>query len=106
MSVDVVFQPLMPSFAIVSGTPLNSVGAQQACVETFRVVNTTAASAATRFSWGPTVASTAVPAAPGPNNMYLLPNEALYVKIPCGSFFNVAAAGTIEVTPGVGGVGG
>ncbi len=108
MSIDTTFQPKGSSLAITSGAPAQLNGGQsgQIGVTTFRVVNTTAASAATRFSWGVSAAAAAVPAAPGPSNMLLLPNEALYIEVPSNSFFNVAAAGTIEVMGGQGGVGG
>jgi hypothetical protein len=108
MSIDTTFQPKGSSLAIVSGTPAQLNGGQsgQIGVTTFRVVNTTAASASTRFSWGTTAANTPVPAAPGLSNMILLPNEALYIEVPTNSFFNVAASGTIEIMGGQGGVGG
>jgi len=101
-SVNTVFQPMSPSVAIVSGSPLQAPGSQGE----FRIVNTTAASAASRVSWGRTAVGTPVPAASGPNTMYLAPNESIYLCLPQDSFFNVAAGGTVEVTPGAGGAGG
>jgi hypothetical protein len=108
MSVDTTFQPKGASIAVTSGSPVQLNGGQsgQVGVTTFRVVNTTAASAATRINWGATAAATPVPAAPGPSSLYLLPNEAVYIEVPCNSFFNVAAAGTVEIMGGQGGVGG
>lgn len=108
MSIDTTFHPIGSSLAIASGSPAQLNGGQsgQLGVATFRVVNTTAASAATRINWGTTAASTAVPAAPGPNSLYLLPNEAVYIEVPPNVFFNVAAAGTVEIMGGMGGVGG
>jgi hypothetical protein len=108
MSIDTTFQPKGSSLAIVSGTPAQLNGGQsgQIGVTTFRVVNTTAASLSTRISWGTTAATTPVPAAPGPSNLLLLPNEALYIEVPPNVFFNVAAAGTVEIMGGQGGVGG
>jgi hypothetical protein len=108
MSIDTTFQPKGSSLAITSGAPAQLNGGQsgQIGVTTFRVVNTTAASAATRISWGATAATTPVPAAPGPSSLYLLPNEAVYIEVPPNAFFNVAAAGTVEIMGGQGGVGG
>jgi hypothetical protein len=108
MSIDTTFHPIGSSLAIVSGSPAQLNGGQsgQIGVTTFRVVNTTAASASTRISWGTTAASTPVPAAPGPSNLLLLPNEALYIEVPPNVFFNVAANGSIDVIGGQGGVGG
>lgn len=101
-SINSVFQPMAPTVAVASGSPVQALGGQGE----FRIVNTTAASAATRVAWGRTAAGTAVPAAAGPNIMYLTPNESIYLCLPQDSFFNVAASGTIEVTPGAGGAGG
>lgn len=101
-SINTVFQPMSPSVAIVSGTPQQALGGQGS----FRIVNTTAANAIARISWGRSAASAAVPAASGPNTMYLGPNESIYLELPMDSFFNVSAAATVEVTPGQGGAGG
>jgi hypothetical protein len=108
MSIDTTFQPKGSSQAIASGAPAQLNGGQsgQIGVTTFRVVNTTAASAATRISWGTSAAATPVPSAPGPSNMFLPANGVLYIEVPCNSFFNVAAAGTVEIIGGQGGVGG
>lgn len=106
-SINTVFQPMGPSVALVSGSPVQANPAPSTnCGDCFRIVNTTAAGAATRISWGRTAALAAVPAASGPNTMYLAPNESIYLCLPADSFFNVAASGTAEVTPGQGGAGG
>jgi hypothetical protein len=108
MSIDTTFHPIGSSLAITSGAPAQLNGGQsgQIGVTTFRVVNTTAASAATRFSWGTTAAAAAVPAAPGPSNIFIPANAVMYIEVPPNSFFNVAAAGTVEIIGGMGGVGG
>jgi hypothetical protein len=106
MSIDTTFQPKGSSLAVVSGTPAQLNGGQsgQIGVTTFRVVNTTAASASTRINWGTTAASTPVPAAPGPANMLIPGNGVLYIEVPCNSFFNTS--GNVEIIGGQGGVGG
>lgn len=104
MAIDTTFKPLSGSVAIASGAPAQvpaPVG-----VTSFRIVNTTAANAATRISWGPTAAKAAVPAAAGPSIAYIPGNGVLYLEVPGDSFFNVQAAGTVEITGGQGGVGG
>jgi hypothetical protein len=101
-SINSVFQPMAPSVAIVSGSPLQALGGQGE----FRILNTTAAGAVTTIAWGRTAAGTPVPTVAGPNVMSMGPNESLYLCLPQDSFFNVKAAGTVEVTPGAGGAGG
>lgn len=106
-SMNPVFQPTGPTVAIVSGTPQQANPAPSNNLgDCFRIVNTTASNATTRVAWGRTAAAAAVPAAAGPNIMYLTPNESIYLCLPPDSYFNVAALGTIEVTPGIGGAGG
>jgi hypothetical protein len=108
MSIDTTFQPKGSSQAIASGAPAQLNGGQsgQIGVTTFRVVNTTAASATTRLSWGVSAAATPVPSAPGPSNILIPGNGVVYIEVPCNFFFNVAAAGTVEIIGGQGGVGG
>lgn len=106
-SINTVFQPYGPTVPLVSGTPVQAnLAPSNNAGDCFRIVNTTAAAAATRISWGRTAALAAVPTAAGPNIMYLAPNESIYLCLPPDSFFNVAASGTAEVTPGIGGAGG
>lgn len=104
MSIDTTFKPGGPTVAVASGTPAQALSPGQG--GTFRIINTTAANAATRIAWGRTAAGTAVPAAAGMQNLLLNGNAVIYLELPQDSFFNVAAGGTIEVTPGQGGVGG
>lgn len=101
-SINPTFQPMAPSVAIASGTPLQALGGQGE----YRIVNTTTASGVSRVSWGKTAAAAAVPTVAGPQNMYLAPNESIYLTLPLDTFFNCLAATTIEVTPGAGGAGG
>jgi hypothetical protein len=101
-SINPVFQPMNASVAIVSGSPLQALGGQGE----YRILNTTAAAAATMISWGPTAAKAAVPTVAGYNVMSLGPNESIYLCLPLDSFFNVKSGGTVEVTPGAGGAGG
>lgn len=106
-SINTVFQPMGASIALVSGTPQQANPAPSGnLADCFRVVNTTAASAVTRLSWGRKSALAAVPSASGPNTMFLAPNESIYLCLPPDSWFNVAASGTVEITPGIGGAGG
>jgi hypothetical protein len=106
-SINPVFQPTGPTVALASGAPVqvnpspsNNLG------DCFRIVNTTTTNGVARISWGRTAATTPVPAAAGPNNIYLAPNESIYLCLPPDSFFNLSATGTVEVTPGIGGAGG
>ena len=106
-SINPVFQPMGPTVALVSGTPVQANPTPSGNTgDCFRIVNTTASSASTRISWGRTSALAAVPSSAGPNNMYLAPNESIYLCLPADSWFNVASLGTAEVTPGQGGAGG
>jgi hypothetical protein len=104
MSIDTTFKPGGPGVALVSGTPVQALA--PGAGGTFRVVNTTAANAATRINWATSQAKSAVPTGPGLNSLYLLPNEAVYIEVPQDSWFNIAALGTAEIVPGQGGVGG
>jgi hypothetical protein len=108
MSIDTTFHPLTPSVAIVSGSPLqvNAGAGGQIGVTTFRIATTTAANASTRISWGPTAASAAVPTVAGSNVAYIPGNGVLYIELPPNVFFNTQAVGTVEITGGIGGVGG
>src|SRR5579862_5206045 len=95
-SINPVFQPMGPTIALVSGTPAQANPAPSSNgADCFRIVNTsqnaTPAPVATRVSWGATAAKAGVPAAAGPNNIYLAPNESIYLCLPADSFFNVAA---------------
>jgi hypothetical protein len=113
-SINPVFQPMGPTIALVSGTPAQANPSPSSNTgDCFRIVNTsqnaTPAAVATRISWGPTAAKAGVPTVAGPNNMYLAPNESIYLCLPADSWFNVAAGattGSAEVTPGQGGAGG
>ena len=111
MSIDTTFQPKTPTYVVDSTGAVQVKEAPQAGAITFRIVNTTAASATTRVAIGQS-ASLATPTAPavgtpsGPFNLLLPANAVLYVEVPQASFFRAAAAGTFEVTGGQGGVGG
>ena len=113
-SINPVFQPNGPTVAVTAGTsvqvnasPSNNLG------DCFRIVNTTGDVASTpvftRIGWGRTAALAAAAVAggiAGPNNMFLTPNESIYLCLPADSWFAVATSGTAEVTPGTGGAGG
>lgn len=106
-SINPVFQPMAPTVAVASGTPVQANPTPSTNTgDSFRVVNTTASGGVSRVQWGRTAALAVVPTVAGPNNMYLAPNESIYLCLPADSFFNCLAATTIEVTPGQGGAGG
>jgi len=106
VSLDTTFHPIGASVSIVSGVPqqLNGGNCGQLGVTTFRVSNTGAAAA--RFTWGSSAAGTPVPTVAGPNTMYLQIGDNLYIEVPPNSWFNIVAAGTMDVIGGIGGVGG
>lgn len=103
MSIDTTFKPGAASFALVSGTPQQSV--PYIGITTFRIVNTTA-SVIARVGWGKTAATSPVPATPGPNNILVTVGEICYIEVPGDSFFNVSAGATVEILGGQGGIGG
>jgi hypothetical protein len=106
-SVNTVFQPMGPTQAVVSGAPVQGNPTPSGNTgDCFRIVNTTTTNGASRVQWGRTSAGTPVPTVAAPNNMYLAPNESIYLCLPADSWFNCLAASTIEVTPGQGGAGG
>lgn len=110
-SINPVFQPMGPTISLVSGTPAQAnPSPSNNAGDCFRIVNTTTAGAATRISWGRTAALTGITGGVigfgGPNNIYLAPNESIYLCLPADSFFNIFTGGTADVTPGQGGAGG
>jgi hypothetical protein len=103
-SINTTFQPVGPSVAIASGSPAQALS--NGAASSFRIVNTSAANLLARVAWGRTAALTPVPTIAGPNNLLIPANAVIYIDVPNDSFFNVIAAGAIEVTPGIGGIGG
>ena len=109
MAIDTTFKPLIGTYLLSSGTPLQPVpkDGSSGGVNSFRVKNTTA----TRqyINWG--LAAPAVPVAPAAgvpaiNCIGLEAGGVAYIDVPPSSFFNCSATATFEITPGSGGTGG
>lgn len=114
MSIDSTFKPATGNYAVDNSVAAQVVEAQGSGVSTFRIRNTTAASAVAYVSWGRTAALTlaanaAAPAigTPKVNSIGIPPNGVVYIEVPANSFFiGSAAAPNLEICGGQGGTGG
>lgn len=107
-SINPVFQPLTPMYAVDDSAAVQITEAGQVGATVFRIRAITASG---YISWGPksTVAAPTAPSAAGqksPNTIGVTLGQAVYIEVPPNSYFIGSAAfgtGSFEVTGGQGG---
>jgi hypothetical protein len=112
MSIDTTFKPLGNTYAVDNSAAVQIPNAGMQGITTFRIRNLST-SAAVYVAWGRTApAAPAAPAlgAPIANAIGISPGGTLYLEVPANSFFIASTAlagpGGVEITGGIGGVGG